>query len=412
MRTVLINKILLFAIISTIGRAQTVNTGTMVVSPGTVMSTVSNFNNKPSGDFLNDGSVYIYANFNNDGLVSFSPDADGYTRFQGFLAQKITGTMPSEFKNVLFYNSNVQPAFQLYGEINVFGNSDFNRGIVDNDSFGGTFTLEQDAVSVNTWNGSFVDGKVIKKGNVDFVYPIGDKNKYRYARISGTSDKSAVFTGKYFYENSNLLYPHTKKKPEIKLINDKEYWTITKEAGMSGVLLTLSWDENETTPETIVAAPENEIHIVRWDVSKNLWIDEGGVSDVSAKTVTTTVDVTGYGVFTLARVKDSNSTCIKVYNAVTPNADNINDYFLIECINNYPKNTVEIYNRWGVKVFGTENYDSKGNVFRGYSDGRMTVDGSQTLPSGTYFYILTYEVNEGEQTYTKKQAGYLYLEIK
>ena len=70
---------------------------------------------------------------------------------------------------------------------------------------------------------------------------------------------------------------------------------------------------------------------------------------------------------------------------------------------------MEIFNRWGVKVFETKNYDSNGNVFKGYSNGRTTINGSQMLPTGTYFYILTYEVKDVDQSYTKKQAGYLYL---
>lgn len=96
---------------------------------------------------------------------------------------------------------------------------------------------------------------------------------------------------------------------------------------------------------------------------------------------------------------------------LTPNKqDGLNDYFFIECIENYPNNTVEIFNRWGVKVFSTKSYDSSGNVFRGFSNSRTTLDGSQMLPSGTYFYILTYEKDDVENPYTKKESGYLYLQ--
>lgn len=393
--------------------AQTVNTGTLVVKPGTVLSTIGSFDNKDSGDFVNDGEFYVYANFNNDGLVTFSPEHQGYTRFQGFLNQKISGSMPSEFKDVLFFNINLQPAFHLEGDISIFGEAEFNQGIVNNDDFGGTISFEQEGIHTSTWNGSHVDGKVIKRGSTDFQYPIGDKNLYRYARISAPTDVASTFTGKYFFENSNPLYPHSSRQPEIDLINNQEYWTLTKEGGTSNILLTLSWDELATTPANVIASPESDIHIVRWDAIQNLWVDEGGVADVVNRTVTTAVEVTGYGVFTLARVKTINPDCVTIYNAVTPDtADNLNDYFLIDCLENYPDNSVEIYNRWGVKVFGTKQYDTKGNVFRGYSDGRVTIDGSKKLPSGTYFYILTYKVPEGIGTHTKRKAGYLYLQTE
>jgi gliding motility-associated-like protein len=373
------------------------------------MTVISDFNNKDTGEYENNGEVLLKADFNNDGLTTFNPDHNGYTRFEGFQAQKITGTVPSEFKNLLFYNTNPQPAFQLSGDIIIFGNSDFNQGIVNTDDFGGTITFEQNATHTNTWNGSHVDGDVIKIGSTDFQYPIGDKNFYRYARISAPAEITDTFSGKYFFENSDPLYSHANKQPEIGLINDKEYWTIEKIDSASDILLTLSWDETETTPNEIVASPENEIHIVRWDGTQNRWVDEGGVANIIDKTVTTAVEVSGYGVFTLARVWNDDASCIKIYNGVSPNGDTNNDYFYIECINNYPNNTVEIFDRWGVKVYSTKNYDSNGNVFAGYSNGRSTIDGNKALPSGTYFYVLTYESQESGNKRTHKKAGYLHL---
>ncbi|WP_297507677.1 gliding motility-associated C-terminal domain-containing protein, partial [Flavobacterium sp.] len=98
-----------------------------------------------------------------------------------------------------------------------------------------------------------------------------------------------------------------------------------------------------------------------------------------------------------------------INNALTPNDDGANDYFIIENIQNttcYPENSVEIYNRWGVKVYDTTNYDNSTRVFRGISEGRATVNQSAELPTGTYFYILKYKTTEGN--YVTKN-GYLYL---
>ena len=127
------------------------------------------------------------------------------------------------------------------------------------------------------------------------------------------------------------------------------------------------------------------------------------------KTVTTVLNVQGYGVFTLARVNkalDPTAGNIIIYNVITPNGDEKNDYFFIDGIKNFPNNTLEIYNRWGVKVFETNNYDSSQNVFKGYSDGRTTVKRNEALPGGTYFYVLKYKDNDSN---THQKAGYLYL---
>ena len=104
-----------------------------------------------------------------------------------------------------------------------------------------------------------------------------------------------------------------------------------------------------------------------------------------------------------------NCVTLNIYNAVTPNGDTMNDSFVIENITNldcYPENTVEIFNRWGVKVFDTTNYDNSTRVFTGVSEGRSTVNQSAELPTGTYFYILKYKTIEGN--YVTKN-GYLYL---
>jgi gliding motility-associated-like protein len=100
---------------------------------------------------------------------------------------------------------------------------------------------------------------------------------------------------------------------------------------------------------------------------------------------------------------------VKVYNAFTPGNDAVNDHFHIDAISEfdcYPTNTVEIYNRWGVLVYDTKQYDNATNSFKGVSDGRATVSKGEELPTGTYFFILQYTTTEGN---TIKKDGYLYL---
>lgn len=98
-----------------------------------------------------------------------------------------------------------------------------------------------------------------------------------------------------------------------------------------------------------------------------------------------------------------------VYNAVTPNGDGVNDYFRIEKGDCAGPLHVEIFNRWGVQVFETDNYGRNGDVFDGYSNGRMTINSSHQLPTGTYYYILEYDYDNGSGTGRHQKAGYLYL---
>src|SRR5690606_9358056 len=101
---------------------------------------------------------------------------------------------------------------------------------------------------------------------------------------------------------------------------------------------------------------------------------------------------------------------IEVFNAVTPNGDGYNDELELKGIECYPGNTVEIFNRWGVMVWSTQDYNSNGNTFNGYSNGRATISQDGMLPSGTYYYIIRYDYDLGNgAVYPIEQAGYLHL---
>ena len=96
----------------------------------------------------------------------------------------------------------------------------------------------------------------------------------------------------------------------------------------------------------------------------------------------------------------------EIFNGITPNEDGLNDFFFIQSIETYPQNKLQIFNRWGVLVYEKEGYGTDADLFYGISDGRTTVRKNEELPSGTYFYILTFTgTNPGETEYT----GYLYI---
>ena len=96
----------------------------------------------------------------------------------------------------------------------------------------------------------------------------------------------------------------------------------------------------------------------------------------------------------------------EVFNVVTPNGDGVHDVLSIRNLDNYPNNTVKIYNRWGVLVFQTRSYNTNGNVFDGSSEARATLNQDKKLPVGTYFYIIDYENDNGRM---QQMSGYIYL---
>lgn len=65
---------------------------------------------------------------------------------------------------------------------------------------------------------------------------------------------------------------------------------------------------------------------------------------------------------------------VEIPNVITPNGDLANDYFKIKNIEYHPNTSVTIFDRWGVKVFESTNYD---NEWKG--DG---------VSDGTFFYVI------------------------
>ncbi|WP_435261491.1 gliding motility-associated C-terminal domain-containing protein [Tenacibaculum sp. nBUS_03] len=92
--------------------------------------------------------------------------------------------------------------------------------------------------------------------------------------------------------------------------------------------------------------------------------------------------------------------CVTVYNEFTPNDDGSNDTLIINCIENYPNNTLEIFNRWGNLVYTRERYE---NTWNGKSEGRLNIKEKDELPSGTYYYVL--DLGNG----SKPRVGWVYI---
>ncbi len=73
----------------------------------------------------------------------------------------------------------------------------------------------------------------------------------------------------------------------------------------------------------------------------------------------------------------ANNNCF-IPNVLSPNGDNVNDQFLIGCLDQFPNARVKIFNRWGDVVYEAATYH---NDWEGTYKGRP-------LPAGTYFYSL------------------------
>ncbi len=108
------------------------------------------------------------------------------------------------------------------------------------------------------------------------------------------------------------------------------------------------------------------------DSTTQLWlqvINEDGCKDIDSVKVTVNDRMSDDGPF--------------IPNAISPNGDNVNDYWYIRWLYKYPDNEVTIMNRWENVVYQAAPYE---NDWFGTYNGK-------TLPQGTYYYILKIKEN-------------------
>lgn len=385
--------------------SQLSNHGLLSVSSGTSLSSVSLLENSQGAVLVNDGDFSLYDDFKNDGTLGFTSGvSSGVVRFEGTKAgsQLISGNGTSDFYNLVFNNDN--SGFQLSSNLKIYGKAYFQKGIVD--AKGGVLYFEDNAVAENVDDISYVNGPVVKIGSSAFTFPIGDGGKFRAVSISAPNSLDASLSGRYFLSTPDINYPVANMETSLNLIDNVEYWVVKKENVLSGnFFVSLTWDES-ITPSLLLSDFEN-LHVAGWDEEKKLWVDLGGVVDFSKKEVTAVSNLkSDYGIFTLARSVSSSQQVLALHPGISPNGDGINDELMIEGLSSYPDNKVTVFDRFGKIVFETKSYNSKGNVFKGFTDQNS----SEVLPLGTYFYTVDYlDTLTGRRV---KKSNYLYINLR
>jgi gliding motility-associated-like protein len=77
--------------------------------------------------------------------------------------------------------------------------------------------------------------------------------------------------------------------------------------------------------------------------------------------------------------------CVTIYEIITPNADGSNDTWEITGIEFYPNATIEVYDRWGRRVYYSQ---------RGYPEPWDGKKDGEVLPMDSYHYIIKLDKNK------------------
>ena len=117
------------------------------------------------------------------------------------------------------------------------------------------------------------------------------------------------------------------------------------------------------------------------------WTPSTGLSDTTIFNPVASPEITTTYIVTVTSANGCVATdtmivevlpTINFPDGISPNGDGTNDVWIIDFIEQYPGNVVEIYNRWGELLFHADGYQQ---------DWDGTYNGKE-LPIGTYYYII------------------------
>ncbi|MBL7942642.1 MAG: gliding motility-associated C-terminal domain-containing protein, partial [Flavobacteriales bacterium] len=172
--------------------------------------------------------------------------------------------------------------------------------------------------------------------------------------------------------------------------------------------------EHEFTPFNLNGSPADYPASGTWSVIEGPILIDDSTSATSlvlslGNIITPLVDVPNVIVWTVdngvcgttsdtAMIVLEDCLTVIVPDAFSPNGDGTNDFLVIPNIETYPNNRIEIFNRWGMKVFEASPYN---NTWDGTSNHSATI--GDPLPVSTYYYVL--DLGTGEEAFN----GFIYL---
>jgi gliding motility-associated-like protein len=228
---------------------------------------------------------------------------------------------------------------------------------------------------------------------VHFTNVAGTVGISRQTMNIGTDDITYVVTDEYGISDTTYLITHVTEaafRTQRPIASDDDAETSKGKAVYVNVMANDTLFTNNATV-TIITEPKRGTAIVMSDFSV-LYTPNPNCNSASPDVFRYILcNQAGCDTATVAVTVACDK--LKICTGFSPNNDGVNDYFIIEGVENHPKNNLTIYNRWGISILDVKSYK---NDWGGTWNG-------QVVPDGTYFYLF----NDGEG---KQQTGYIQIQ--
>ncbi len=361
------------------------------------------FHNFGNLQFHSTATVGFHIDLVNDG--SFDNN-QGLTGFYGANQLTVSGSSSPIFQDLEIVTDN---GLLLETWMGVTNNANFVVGdVLTSKNTSASYLNFIDASFYNgTGNLSHINGYAGATNKETITFPVGDGDRLRYLTLSSGATNSLAKCA-YFPENPNnpisftQVFETDRREADDLQISELEFWRLV---GSQPSVVTLTWDTNSAV--SLLAEDVENLLVVGWNKVENQWERLGNSSvsgnlQVGSLTSETFVP-DDYEIITIGGTDDllEPFTVLDLDNYfMTPNGDGINDFLLIDGIENFPNNVLNIYNRYGVLVYSKLNYS---NEFDGQSNRNGVISRGSGLSAGVYFYTL--RVSDTKEKY----QGYLYI---
>lgn len=168
----------------------------------------------------------------------------------------------------------------------------------------------------------------------------------------------------------------------VKVVDDngcwaEDYFTINQpeKLELEYSIVSASCQGNDDAIATITAYGGTYPYEFEWNIG-DLTNEISNIT--SGEYMVTVTDANNCQEYLNVYVSESSDLCLKIPNAFTPNADGVNDTWIIEYIDKYPTAEVYVFNRWGQALY-------VGGAGREPWDGM--VEGNK-VPAGSYTYVV------------------------
>jgi len=368
-------------------QAQLHNTGQIIHLDNNALVFVEEDYTHADGEISGNGNLELKGNWNNTSAGAVFRNADGLVILNGS-AQAIKG------------NRTVFPSLKLGG--------DGAKMLESDTDIGGTLYLENNYLHLKRYSLNILNPSVaaiqrssgfiitedggflarntnsvspylfplgaIKNSN---VFAVGSPELYRPVVFEPSSSLPNTFSANLNAFDPNSLYPRTKKLADVDKVFEKYFYLINHSSGTSNFGFKLY---QNTTVE------DNSI-IVGWNYSSALWekiqtsLQDGVYGDGLNRMMATNFSSSTNNLPVSLASSPTLDNPFTFYNAFSPDGDGKNDTWQIKNIEQFPENSLTIFNRWGDEVYQVSSYSNN-----------KAWDGGSLQP-GTYFYMLNVKIN-------------------